>query len=154
MSTDPYRTLTVTPDASSAEIKRAYRILAKRYHPDRVPAGRRAWAREQMAKLNAAYEILSDPQQREQYDQQLHAPAAPTPTQGKAIWRAQRSRERSRREQIEQWRILTQVSAAALILGVILTIFFVKTPSGYLIAAGINGAVLLALLISLAMSSK
>lgn len=67
-----YTTLQVAPGASASVIRAAYRALAQRYHPDKHPAdAQRAAAR--MQRLNAAYEVLSDPVQRAAYDAQ-HAP--------------------------------------------------------------------------------
>jgi curved DNA-binding protein CbpA len=113
-----YRILGVALSADEAEIKRAYRALAKRYHPDRVPADRREWARVQMARINSAYEVLSDPLRRTQYDHQQRyastgSPQA-VPVLGGAIWRLQRTRERSRRRRIERRRAVALGSAAAL----------------------------------------
>lgn len=65
-ATDYYRVLGVAPDASKAEIKQAYRTLALRYHPDRNPGDAEAEARFQ--EVRAAYEVLSDPIKRWQYD--------------------------------------------------------------------------------------
>ena len=58
---DPYKVLNVSPDASDDEIKRAYRNLAKKYHPDRYQNSPLAEkASEKMKEINAAYdEILS-----------------------------------------------------------------------------------------------
>ena len=65
-----YQTLDVHPMASQAEIKQAYRRLAKLFHPDSHHAmadhGR-------IAQVNAAYEVLKDPQRRQAYDQQRRA---------------------------------------------------------------------------------
>jgi DnaJ-class molecular chaperone len=65
-----YRILDVALSADHAEIQHAYRELAKRYHPDRVPVERREWARAQMARINAAYAVLGDPARRATYDRQ------------------------------------------------------------------------------------
>ena len=56
---DPYKVLGVSPNASDEEIKRAYRALAKKYHPDRNPGDPEA-ARK-MQEVNAAYEQIKDP---------------------------------------------------------------------------------------------
>ena len=59
MFDDPYKILGVTPDASDEEIKRAYRRLAKKYHPDLNPGDQEA-ARK-MQEVNSAYEQIKDP---------------------------------------------------------------------------------------------
>lgn len=59
MIDDPYKVLGVSPDASDEEIKRAYRALAKKYHPDLNPGDKEA-ARK-MQEVNAAYEQIKDP---------------------------------------------------------------------------------------------
>jgi curved DNA-binding protein len=59
--------LGVTQDASSADIKRAYRQLARKYHPDLNPGDKAA--EEQFKLLGEAYEILSDPEKRSQYEE-------------------------------------------------------------------------------------
>ncbi|MFB6371778.1 MAG: DnaJ C-terminal domain-containing protein [Bradymonadaceae bacterium] len=66
MSVDLYDILGVSPDADSDEIKNAFRRLAREYHPDRNPDDPEAEARFKEAL--AAFEILSDPQQRRKYD--------------------------------------------------------------------------------------
>lgn len=63
---DLYSVLQVTPEASDAEIKAAFRHLAKRYHPDLRPGDREAGAAFQEAK--SAYAYLSNPQTRKLYD--------------------------------------------------------------------------------------
>ena len=64
---DYYRALGVTRDASDAEIKKAFRKLARQYHPD-VAKDKKA-AEEKFKEINEAYEVLSDPQKRKKYDQ-------------------------------------------------------------------------------------
>jgi len=59
MFDDPYKVLGVSPDASDEEIKRAYRALAKKYHPDLNPGDQEAARR--MQEVNAAYEQIKDP---------------------------------------------------------------------------------------------
>ncbi|WP_333804364.1 DnaJ C-terminal domain-containing protein [Sulfurospirillum sp.] len=66
MSKSLYETLDVASDASAEEIKKAYRRLARKYHPD---INKDAGAEEKFKEINAAYEILSDEQKRRQYDQ-------------------------------------------------------------------------------------
>jgi curved DNA-binding protein CbpA len=69
---DHYALLGVPSDASAREIRRAYRCLARRHHPDVNP---RADGTGRFAELAHAYEILNDPAQRARYDQTLHPPA-------------------------------------------------------------------------------
>jgi molecular chaperone DnaJ len=58
--TDPYKVLGVSPDASDEEIKKAYRRLAKQYHPDRNPGD--VEAAKKMQEVNAAYEQIKNPE--------------------------------------------------------------------------------------------
>ena len=64
---DLYQVLGVSRDASAAEIKKAYRQLVRKYHPDANPGNKEA--EEHFKKINQAYEVLSDAQKRAQYDQ-------------------------------------------------------------------------------------
>ena len=57
---DPYKVLGVSRDASDEEIKRAYRRLAKQYHPDRNPGDTEA--AKKMQEVNAAYEQIKNPE--------------------------------------------------------------------------------------------
>ncbi len=63
---DYYRTLGVSKTASQAEIKKAYRKLAREWHPDRRPGDKAAERR--FKELNEAHAVLSDPSKREKYD--------------------------------------------------------------------------------------
>ena len=63
---DPYEVLGVGRSASEAEVKRAYRKLAKQYHPDRHAGDKKAQAK--FAEINAAYEIVGDKEKRGKFD--------------------------------------------------------------------------------------
>lgn len=63
---DYYETLGVTKSATEEEIKKAYRKLAMKYHPDRNKGDKAA--EEKFKEINAAYEVLSDPQKKAAYD--------------------------------------------------------------------------------------
>ena len=71
MKKDYYEVLGITKNASSSEIKKAYRKKAIQYHPDKNPGDKEAEAQFKLAA--EAYEILSDPQKKSQYDQFGHA---------------------------------------------------------------------------------
>lgn len=64
---DYYAILGVSRNATTEEIKKAYRRLALKYHPDRNPGDKNA--EEKFKEVTEAYEVLSDPQKRQQYDQ-------------------------------------------------------------------------------------
>jgi molecular chaperone DnaJ len=96
-----YQTLEVPATATQAEIKQAYRRLAKLFHPD---SNRATSDHSQIAQINLAYEVLGDPSQRRSYDQQLqqvaHLEAAGfSPTVGTRQQRTAAAQERYRRRQ-------------------------------------------------------
>src|SRR3954465_4941457 len=86
---DYYALLGVEPDVERAALRRAWRLLALRWHPDR--AGPEATATFQ--KLSVAYEVLSDPVPRAGYDRSRPSPVQPAPvaprkrSPGEMLWR-------------------------------------------------------------------
>ncbi|MDJ0555952.1 MAG: DnaJ domain-containing protein [Microcoleaceae cyanobacterium MO_207.B10] len=68
VSSDYYQTLKVSPTATQKQIKEAYRRLVKLFHPD---TNTETADHERIISINAAYEILGDPQRRKSYDRQI-----------------------------------------------------------------------------------
>ena len=66
MSEDPYAVLGVKPDATQDEIRKAYRSLAKKLHPDLNPGDRQA--EEKFKQVSAAYDLVGDPEKRARFD--------------------------------------------------------------------------------------
>src|SRR5689334_23631488 len=63
---DYYKTLGVGKNATDEEIKKAYRKLARQYHPDRNPGNKKA--EERFKEISQAHDVLSDPEKRKAYD--------------------------------------------------------------------------------------
>ncbi len=66
MADELYKTLGVSKKATDEEIKKAYRKLARKYHPDRNPGN--AEAEEKFKEISAAHDVLADPEKRKEYD--------------------------------------------------------------------------------------
>ncbi|XP_066394179.1 chaperone protein dnaJ 20, chloroplastic-like [Miscanthus floridulus] len=99
-----YKVLSLEHSAAvgAEEIKRAYRRLALRYHPDVCPASRRAESTELFLELRRAYETLSDPAQRLRYDAELRASEEEDPAGAafaRDVWEAQLCALRARSQQ-------------------------------------------------------
>ncbi len=69
MAKDYYQILGVSKDASEGEIKKAYRKLALKYHPDKAPTSKKKEYEEKFKEISEAYRVLSDKDKRVQYDQ-------------------------------------------------------------------------------------
>src|SRR5580704_3631727 len=63
---DPYKTLGVAKTASEAEIKKAFRSLAKKHHPDTHPGD--AKAKQRFQEISAAYDVIGDKEKRVKFD--------------------------------------------------------------------------------------
>jgi molecular chaperone DnaJ len=72
---DYYEVLGVGRDASEAELKKAYRRVAMKHHPDRNPDNKES--EDLFKEANEAFEILSDPEKKARYDQYGHAGVNP-----------------------------------------------------------------------------
>ena len=80
MPTDPYQTLGVSKDASQEAIQKAYRRLAKKFHPDLNPGNKQA--EDKFKDISAAYDLLGDPQKRARFDRgEIDASGAERPRQ-------------------------------------------------------------------------
>ena len=70
MAQDYYQILGVGKDANERDIKKAYKRMAMKYHPDRTKGDKELEAK--FKEIKQAYEVLSDPQKRQMYDQYGH----------------------------------------------------------------------------------
>jgi DnaJ-domain-containing protein 1 len=72
---DYYAMLVVEPEATAGEVHKAYRLLARRYHPD---VSSEPNAQEKFIQINEAYDVLKDPEQRAMYDEHRPKPSKPS----------------------------------------------------------------------------
>ncbi len=81
-----YAVLGVAPNASDSDIKKVYRSLAMRYHPDRNDA---PGADVRFKSITKAYEVLSDPVKRDEYDQSVnHRIIIDAQAEAHGLWRS------------------------------------------------------------------
>jgi len=83
---DYYEVLGIGRSASADEVKKAYRNLALKYHPDRVTPDKKKEAEEKFKEISEAYEVLIDPQKKANYDQYGHAGVEGAFKQGGFTW--------------------------------------------------------------------
>ena len=103
-----YETLKVSPSASQADIKQAYRRLVKLFHPD---SNQETADHEQIIRINAAYEVLGDNHNRRNYDQQLQDDAQKNlnsdrqqrTASAQKHYQTKRKTGREADEQVEEW---------------------------------------------------
>ena len=83
---NPYNILGVSPTASTDDIKKAYRALAMRHHPDRNPNSN---AEVRFNAIKKAYELLSDPQKRAEYNYSINNRIVIDPeNEAQSLWRS------------------------------------------------------------------
>ena len=83
---DYYEVLGLSKNATADDVKKAYRNLALKYHPDRVAADKKKEAEEKFKEVSEAYEVLIDPQKKANYDQYGHAGVEGAFRQGGFSW--------------------------------------------------------------------
>src|SRR6187399_2073294 len=122
---NPYAILGVSVNATDLEIKRAYRNLVKRYHPDRQSAEA---SHDQIVAINYAYDILSDPEKRARYDRGFAAIFSEPEEDPVEVYKREFKRKRREKEQQEKeeklaakkalYRVMRWMNIAVLVFGV------------------------------------
>lgn len=108
-----YQTLEIQPSATLTEIKQAYRRLVKLWHPDAIGNGEDCQGdRQQILNINAAYEVLSDPERRLDYDRKLFDKAQNKQTYPFKTDFSQRPAGRRADDEVQRWlkQVYTPVS--------------------------------------------
>ena len=98
---DYYNILGVKKDAKADEIKKAYRRLARKHHPDVNPNDK--VSEDKFKEVQEAYDVLSDPQKRRNYDQFGHAGVGGAPGAGGDPFEAFRRAQQGRGGHRQQW---------------------------------------------------
>lgn len=103
MAKTHYETLEISSTASQIEIKQAYRRLAKQFHPD---SNREVESHDLISQINLAYEVLSDPLQRQSYDRKLYSssryPAYPSDLDPRSGYAERQRRASTAQKQYQQ----------------------------------------------------
>lgn len=97
---NPYQTLKISPTASSGEIKQAYRRLVKLFHPD---SQSETADHHQIILINAAYELLNDPQRRQVYDRQSREKSYEKPASNRGRNGSKKTRGSQADAHFHQW---------------------------------------------------
>jgi curved DNA-binding protein CbpA len=90
---DLYRLLGLSKEASQDEIQQAHRKLVRKYHPDTNPEDPQSG--ERFKEIQRAYEVLSNPEKRREYDDQFHTSSRETPDRSHARARVRSGEETS-----------------------------------------------------------
>lgn len=85
---DYYKTLEIQPDASLEVMNNAYRALVRKYHPDLYHVRQKALMTAKMQEINEAYNTLSTPASRAEYDKRYRQPVPEAPATKKANWKS------------------------------------------------------------------
>ena len=124
---DHYAVLGLPPRTAPVELKERYRLLMRLIHPDFTPMGSSAWPADAAVRVNRAYEVLSSPVLRKEYDEQLASPHGQRAAETGAL-KAHRTPARGRREG-RTWDVNPK-AAWALGTGLAVLVIMLLMPSG------------------------